>query len=286
MLFRAVKNGHAIQTTNHLSVMPYSQFLLMPATLRGHVTSPLKVNGEIRKLLFLRMEWFQTISSTRNRDFVHSLQDPMLYFCIFDLPWRHLWRHTGHRSFSSITHDQIEPATRESHQWTREDLPNRMICDMTSFDQFRDLGVLTWPWPEVNTLSWPHPNKKYTIRRAWARQTRWCQNRCSAAILCEIIYQKPNLTLGFLTSPQRLPVDMGPWNRVSIVPSWNGAHACFFREALAPLGAKRQKGVVPTLPPRPAEGVGGPTIGPARVKQPHFVFSMFACHWDQRLNHK
>ena len=39
-------------------------------------------------------------------------------------------------------------------------------------------------------------------------------------------------------------------------------------------------------PPSAGRGGGGPTIGPARVKQPHFVFSMFACHWDQQLNHK
>ena len=45
--------------------------------------------------------------------------------------------------FSSMTPDPIELASRESHQWTQEDLPNRMICDMTSFDQLRDLGVLT-----------------------------------------------------------------------------------------------------------------------------------------------
>ena len=122
---------------------------------------------------------------------MHSLQGSMLHICIVALAWRHLWRHKGH-SFSSITPDQIELASRESHQWTQEDLPNRMICDMTSFDQLRDLGVLTWPWPEVNTLSWPDPNKKYITRCAWASWTRWCQNRGSTAIFGEVIYQKPN----------------------------------------------------------------------------------------------
>ena len=52
-----------------------------------------KSMGKYKKLLFWRREWSKTISRTWYRDFMHSLQSPMLHFCIVNLAWRHLWRH-------------------------------------------------------------------------------------------------------------------------------------------------------------------------------------------------
>ena len=60
-------------------------------------------------------------------------------------------------SFSSITPDQIELESRETHQWTLKYLPNRMICHMAFFISFVNWAPQTWPHdllPKIESVTW------------------------------------------------------------------------------------------------------------------------------------
>ena len=118
-----------------------------------------KHNGKIWKLLIWRRKWPKNYtSSTWNRDFIHSWQGLMLHFALFTLRDGVL----VNRSASSITPDQNELASRDSHQWTLQDLPNQMLCNMSSFQQLRDLRC-----PNM-TLTWgKHPKLLHLNKKAY-----------------------------------------------------------------------------------------------------------------------
>ena len=79
----------------------------------------------------------------------------------------------GSCEFFSITPDQIELESRQGHQWTPEDLPNRMICDMTSFDQLRDLKTsdLTLTRGQHLTVASPEQKVYHSTRLSKANTT-------------------------------------------------------------------------------------------------------------------
>ena len=51
-----------------------------------------------------------------------------------------------------------------------------------------DLGLT---WPEVKLWPWPFKAILYMVRRAFTRQTRWYQNRCSAFKMNDFIVDNP-----------------------------------------------------------------------------------------------
>ena len=66
------------------------------------------------------------------------------------------------------------------------------------YDLLRPTSWFEDLWPDLDSRSrsgGPYGGLTW-IRRAWARRTRRCQNRGSAAIFCEVICQKPNPLLG------------------------------------------------------------------------------------------
>ena len=88
---------------------------------------------EILKMFILQQKWYNWNSDASSIIFMHSCHVSVPYFCIFDLVWRHRWRHMsrlGHQHFSSITSDQIEKENRERHHRARTELPNRLMCDL------------------------------------------------------------------------------------------------------------------------------------------------------------
>ena len=59
------------------------------------------------------------------------------------------------------------------------------------YDPFRSSRDLGLTWPEVKLWPWPCKVILYLVRRAWTRQTRWYQNRCSTFKIQDFIVEKP-----------------------------------------------------------------------------------------------
>ena len=100
------------------------------------------------------------------------------------------------RSFSSITPDQIELVSRESHQWTQEYLPNRVICDMTSFDQLRDLRGSDLTLARGQRLKLISPERKSIPFDALEEGEHDAKIVALRPFFGEVIKQKPKPWLG------------------------------------------------------------------------------------------
>ena len=127
----------------------------------------------------------------------------------------------------------MEIESREKHYCARTELPNRLICDLTSLDHSVILGGV----PQGQPSLWPFPNKKLLIARGLMRGLRWCLYFGSTATFGE---------LKLKSKPRPLAIDL-----TSEVTGWPntlnlGTNRCvlwrptcsFFPRSLAQLGAK------------------------------------------------
>ena len=146
---------------------------------------------------------------------------------------------TSQRSqvFSSITPDKIELASRKSRQWTREDLPNRMIYDITCSDQLRDLSTSDLTLTRCEHLMLTPPKQKCTIlTNRSMTNIMVLKSRLCAVFLTKLFFKTRNriLALGALDLTLRghqLTSDFLTVHQSLRPRSRNGIHACFSREA-------------------------------------------------------
>ena len=186
-----------------------------------------------------------------------------------------------------ITFDQIEIETWDWCQYVRLGQASRPMCNMTHFGHH---VTLTWldlrskwgqEWnhkvkvsevrlwlTEVKLWPWPFKVNLYKVRRAFTRQTRWYQNRCSTFKIKYFIVENP-----FKKVLEFWPMETSILTWAKQLPKWfrNDFSRAFERclSFFSTATRSRDHGGVQTPPPPPPAGGGKfrfPALSRAQVK--------------------
>ena len=113
------------------------------------------VDGEILKLLILQHKWYNSNSATTHNVFIFYCQVALPYICIFTL--RNVTDDVTvtlycDQHFPSITYNRNVKKSRNRHHCDRNQLPNRLICDLTP-SSIHDLKRCDLPLTSGSTLT-------------------------------------------------------------------------------------------------------------------------------------